>query len=74
LGPQPISTGIRSASRSEKTEPSTFGIIADASGIGPGTKTGSVRRITFTDGKPNPPETISSHLQFPDGIGLWPRP
>ena len=48
-----------------------IGIVISASGIGPGRKTGSVRRITFTDGKPNPPETIASSLQFPDGIGLW---
>jgi hypothetical protein len=31
-----------------------------------------VRRITFTDGKPNAPETIADHLEFPDGLGLWP--
>lgn len=38
---------------------------------GPGTKTGSVNRITFTDGRPNAPETIAEGLQFPDGLGLW---
>jgi hypothetical protein len=48
-----------------------IGIVISASGIGPGNHTGSVRRITFTDGKPNPPETIAAGLQFPDGIGLW---
>lgn len=48
-----------------------IGIVVDASGIGPGQKTGSVRRITFTAGKPNPPETIAAQLQFPDGLGLW---
>ena len=49
-----------------------IGIVIDSSGVGPGNKTGSVRRITFSDGKPNPPETLADHLQFPDGLGLWP--
>jgi hypothetical protein len=49
-----------------------IGIQIDASGVGPGNQTGSVQRITFTNGKPNPPEVIASHLQFPDGLGLWP--
>ena len=32
---------------------------------------GSLRRITFTNGMPNPPETIADNLQFPDGLGVW---
>jgi hypothetical protein len=48
-----------------------IGIVVGVGGIGPGEKTGSVRRITFTDGVPNPPDTIAAGLQFPDGIGLW---
>jgi hypothetical protein len=50
-----------------------IGIVIGSSGIGPGTKTGSVRRITFTDGTANPPDTIAADLQFPDGLGLWTR-
>lgn len=46
--------------------------VINGTNIGPGEQTGSVRRITFTDGKPNPPGTISAGLQFPDGLGLWP--
>jgi hypothetical protein len=38
---------------------------------GPGTRTGSVNRITFTNGKPNPPELMADGLQFPDGLGIW---
>lgn len=42
-------------------------------GFGPGDRTGSVRRITFTGGEPNPPQTMATTLSFPDGVGLWPR-
>ena len=39
---------------------------------GPGTRTGSVNRITFTNGKPErPPEVMADGLQFPDGLGVW---
>lgn len=37
---------------------------------GPGPSLGSVRRIRFVDGQPQPPETLDSGLNFPDGIGL----
>jgi len=46
-------------------------VIEPGRGIGPGSKTGSVRRITFTDGMPNPPDTMAKGLDFPDGIGIW---
>lgn len=38
--------------------------------VGPGRGTGSVRRIAFVDGEPQPPETLAAGLQFPDGIGI----
>lgn len=38
---------------------------------GPGELTGSVRRITFTDGEPDGPEVMDEDLAFPDGLGLW---
>src|SRR5579862_6973680 len=44
-----------------------IGIVIDAAGIGPGDHTGSLRRIRFTDGVPELPETIAGHLEFPDG-------
>ncbi len=48
-----------------------IGIVTGGThGFGPGKNTGSVRRITFVDGKPQPPETIADQLQFPDGVGL----
>ena len=74
LGPQPYSTGTPlgiTVGADGTLYYADIGIVSDASGIGPGTKTGSVRRITFTGGVPNAPETIASGLQFPDGIGLW---
>ena len=36
-------------------------------GPGPG---GTVRRIVFVDGEPQPPEIIADGLAFPDGIGV----
>jgi hypothetical protein len=44
-------------------------VIGDS--IGPGDGTGTVRRITFTDGEPDPPETLDEGLDFPDGIGIY---
>ena len=44
--------------------------IVTTGGIGPGPLRGSVRRIRFVDDQPQPPETIDSRLNFPDGIGI----
>jgi hypothetical protein len=33
---------------------------------------GSVRRITFVEGEPQPPDVIADGLTFPDSLGLWP--
>lgn len=74
LGPEPYSTGTPlgiTVGPDGTLYYADIGVVSDASGIGPGTKTGSVQRITFTDGVPNAPETMASRLQFPDGIGLW---
>jgi hypothetical protein len=48
-----------------------IGVVVDAGNAGPGDHTGSVRRIRFVDGKPQPPETMATDLDFPDGIGVW---
>ena len=48
-----------------------IGIVVSDDGIGPGDDTGTVRRIRFVDGEPQPPETMASDLAFPDGIGVW---
>jgi hypothetical protein len=47
-----------------------IGITITSEGIGPGAE-GSVRRIRFVDGAPQPPEIIGGGLQFPDGIGVY---
>jgi hypothetical protein len=39
-------------------------------GIGPGNNLGTVRRVRFVDGQPQPPEIMNEGLDFPDGIGV----
>lgn len=46
-----------------------IGLVID-DGVGPGDRTGTVRRIRFVDGEPRPPQTIDDRLAFPDGIGV----
>ncbi|GIU87456.1 MAG: hypothetical protein KatS3mg009_1971 [Acidimicrobiia bacterium] len=48
-----------------------IGIVVSEGGVGPGERTGTVRRIRFADGEPQPPETMADGLAFPDGIGVW---
>jgi hypothetical protein len=50
-----------------------IGIVV-ADGIGPGDRTGTVRRITFVNGEPQPPAVMDSGLSFPDGIGIYRAP
>jgi hypothetical protein len=45
-------------------------VIAPDGDIGPGDRTGTIRRIVFQLGQPEPPETMASGLAFPDAIGL----
>jgi len=73
LGPEPYSTG------------SPFGLGIDSSGtvyyadigivvrngrVGPGPRTGTVRKILFDGDTPQPPITMDAGLAFPDGIGI----
>ncbi len=43
-----------------------LGIVA----VGPAPEAGSLQRVRFANGSPQPPETIDSGLDFPDGIGV----
>ena len=43
-------------------------------GIGPGDNLGTVRRIRFVNGVPQPPEIMNQGLNFPDGMGILERP
>jgi hypothetical protein len=47
-----------------------IGIVDDNGDIGPGDRTGTLRRIVFLDGVPQPPETMATGLAFPDGVGI----
>jgi hypothetical protein len=51
-----------------------IGIVAGPKGVGPGDGTGTVRRVHFVDGKPQPPDVMDRGLAFPDGIGVWVPP
>jgi hypothetical protein len=49
-----------------------IGIVVEEGELpGPGDGTGSLRRIVFVDGEPQPPETMTTDLAYPDGIGVW---
>lgn len=48
-----------------------IGIVITPTSIGPGDGTGTVRRIRFVDGEPQPPETMAEGLAFPDGMGVF---
>lgn len=50
------------------------GLVFSSGGIGPGFRTGGVRRVRFFDGDPLPPERMDSGLNFPDGIGILELP
>ncbi|MEY4951235.1 MAG: SMP-30/Gluconolactonase/LRE-like region [Pseudomonadota bacterium] len=73
LGPVPFSTGtplgIGVDSRGTLYY-ADIGVVVDSSGIGPGRKTGTMRKIAFVKGEPQPPVTMQSGLDFPDGIGI----
>jgi len=47
-----------------------IGIVVTPESVGPGDDTGSVRRIHFVHGEPQPPQTMDRGLAFPDGIGV----
>ena len=74
LGPRPFSTGtplgldVGPDGTLYYADP---GLIVKNGTIGPGLRTGTVRRITFTAGVPQPPEVLDSGLQSPAGIGIW---
>jgi hypothetical protein len=74
LGAQPFSTGTPlgiGVGPDGTLFYADIGLVIDGSDIGPGSRTGTVRRITFVDGQPQPPETMASGLAFPDGIGIY---
>ncbi len=74
LGAQPFSTGTPlgiGVAPDGTIFYADIGIVVSPDGIGPGDNTGTVRRISFKDGEPQPPEIMAKGLAFPDGIGVW---
>jgi hypothetical protein len=76
-GPEPISTGSPLGLGVAPDGTLFFadiGLVISDLGVGPGDNTGSVRRIRFVGGEPQPPETMAEGLAFPDGIGIFVPP
>jgi hypothetical protein len=76
-GPEPISSGSPlglGVGPDGTLYFADIGLVISDTGIGPGDRTGSVRRIRFVDGEPQPPETMADGLAFPDGIGVFVPP
>ncbi|MFO7592029.1 MAG: hypothetical protein R6X23_14245 [Acidimicrobiia bacterium] len=74
LGAEPFSTGTPlglGVAPDGTLYYADIGLVISDRGIGPGSGTGSVRRITFVNGEPQPPETMAAGLAFPDGIGIF---
>jgi sugar lactone lactonase YvrE len=73
LGPMPYSTGTPLGLVVD-SEGSIYyadlGLVNNQGNLGPGNRTGTVRRIRFENGLPQRPETIDSMLRFPDGVGV----
>ena len=73
LGPEPFSTGTPLGLGIDSQGTlyyADIGIVLRGGSIGPGPRTGTVRKIRFVDGEPQPPETMDRGLNFPDGIGI----
>ncbi len=74
IGPKPYSTGtpLGMVSGPDGTlYYADIGIVAEPGKLpGPGSGTGTVRRIVFESGEPLAPEIMASGLAFPDGMGI----
>jgi hypothetical protein len=73
LGAQPFKTGTPLGIGTDRKGDlfyADIGIVVSPTGIGPGDHTGTLRRIHFVNGQPQPPEIMNHDLDFPDGIGV----
>lgn len=73
LGTEPFSTGTPlgiAVGPDGTLYYADIGIVID-DGIGPGRNAGSVRRIRFAGGAPQPPEVLDDGLAFPDAVGIF---
>jgi hypothetical protein len=74
IGAKPFSTGTPlgiGVGKDGSIYYADIGVIVTPGTVGPGDKTGSVRRIPFVDGEPQAPQTMAKDLDYPDGIGVW---
>ncbi|MBI3783827.1 MAG: hypothetical protein HY270_10535 [Deltaproteobacteria bacterium] len=63
----PLGLGLDSAGNLYYAD---IGIVQNGLDIGPGSRTGTVRRIRFVSGTLQAPDTMDTNLDFPDGIGI----
>lgn len=73
LGAKPYKTGTPlgiGVDRAGDLFYADIGVVVTPESVGPGDDTGTVRRIHFVHGKPQPPQIMNRHLAFPDGIGV----
>lgn len=47
------------------------GLVVQHARLVAGLRTGTIRRITFSAGRPQPPVVVVTGLESPDGIGVW---
>jgi DNA-binding beta-propeller fold protein YncE len=47
------------------------GFVTQGGRLVAGLRTGTIRRISFAAGNPQPPVVVASGLEAPDGIGIW---
>lgn len=76
LGPKSYSTGTPlgiGVDRAGSIFYADIGVVIDGTNVGPGRNNGSVRKIEFRNGQPQPPVKLADGLAFPDGIG-WFQP
>ncbi|HEY5013809.1 MAG TPA: hypothetical protein VIK61_14045 [Acidimicrobiia bacterium] len=74
LGHRPFSTGTPVGLAVDPSGTLYYadpGLIVHNATTVAGLRTGTVRRITFVQGVPRPPEVIDTGLQAPYGIGIW---
>jgi hypothetical protein len=74
IGFEPYSTGTPlgiAVDRSGTVYYADLGLVFRNGNFGPGTRTGTVRRIRFDGDVPQPPETMDARLSFPDAVGVF---